>query len=248
MKKISLINIIILSLFIVTSCTTYKKRYSKGYTVDWHKSQKKQKASEKSLVEESPSEAVVVKETEDSELVNFEREEVEKVFNKVHEFDDAEFKLKKKSKNENINHELNSEKENRDDVVTQKKEKKENNSFAILSFALMLATAFLEFFKSNINGLSLVTILFSYILGYIALIQFKKSPEKYTAWTKGLAIISIVVITLFIMILLAVILIVVTFLGGLAGFTLQAFFIALAILLLLYIILILPLFMLLSKE
>lgn len=205
-QRINYIIIILISLITFISCDIQKKRYSRGYTVNWKKNyagKTKIKITEQTKTDILPSELVAANEVGNN-AIDYYVDEQDVIVDDIDKEEDVFVEESVYEETDTYN-EVNSTEETKTNNLknnklsfyskTKKRQKladtsEENNKLAISAIILSL------FFF-----LLLIPLVLSIIFSIIALIQIKRRPNQYKTSSKGLAI-SALCIDFFILLIL----------------------------------------------
>lgn len=208
-SKNKFIIILLISLITFTSCDIQKKRYSRGYTLDWNKKYKSIAKSDESVINHieidstTNQNTTITKVKDDKTEHSTVQNELTEIVTK--EITPDKFLTNKKTKSfeeQTFSNPINSNETNisgnkikptfkkKKSIAYAKERTQKANSMAVA--ALIMSLLFLLLF---------IPVILSFIFGIIALVQIKKDPLKYNSSSKRIAIAAIT-IDLFISLLL----------------------------------------------
>lgn len=197
-----LINLLLLTLIVTsTNCTVLKKRYSKGYTIEWHKNYK----NSNGLVEEiQPTKVELIDSTLESTENNSQNNtavippstaELEHDKNSVkRKIDFPKIKSLKELKNNTLNKLIQK------DSKEEQPSEKPINIYSTISLALTIALVLIGviiYLASLTNPFLLLICIFillgSFIFALVANSQLTKQPETYSHLSKLFTLPSIII-------------------------------------------------------
>lgn len=215
-KRLVPLVILIINLFFICSCDIQKKRYSPGYTVSWNKKYKNNHIPTTLHAEntidstqlDTPTPAIK-HQYEKSEVITCLKYEPAKILTNEVIIEQSDFAsnsnqinnypLKIESKSEFGRHEYKAKPEikridrvKRTNAYVSEKSQKTN---LLALFALIFSLLFLLLFIPTIISL---------VIGFIALIQIRNNPKKYSHSSKRMAISALTIDLLLLLIVLSI--------------------------------------------